>query len=230
MTNTDISAPELIDSHCHLDFDYAPKTAEDIVREALSNGVSTLITIATEIPTLKKIVAISERFENVYHTAGVHPHDTKEIKPGDLSILEAAAKHPKCRAIGEIGLDYHYDNSPRETQREQFKAQLDLALKVQLPVVIHARDAEDDMLIALKNYVARADKKITPGVIHCFTGTKRFGKACIDLGFFISFSGVITFKKSEDPVQARLFFDRAHCPHERVEIRGSQEGHQSLCA
>lgn len=186
----------LIDSHCHLHYDYSPKTEADLIREAKAAGVEALVTVGTEIATLEKTIAISEAHSNVYHTVGVHPHEAITMKAEDLAILEGAAAHPKCRAVGEIGLDYHYEHSPRDVQIAQLKAQLDLALKVKLPVVIHSRDAEPDLLAALTEYAKKCSR--IPGVIHCFTGTFSFGQACLDLGFYISFSGILTFKNAED--------------------------------
>jgi TatD DNase family protein len=197
---------ELIDSHCHLNYDYAPKSVDDLVREALDAGVTKLMTVGTEIGTLDAMVAISERFEHVYHTVGIHPHEAATISPADLDRLEKAAKHPKCRAIGEIGLDYHYDHSPRDIQRKQLDQQLELALSTGLPVVIHAREAEEDLLAALTAYARRVPSGRIPGVIHCFSGTRAFGQGCLDIGFYISFSGILTFKTAEDLREcARVF-------------------------
>src|SRR5437763_316539 len=164
--------PELIDTHCHLNYDYAPKSTEDLINEAKAQGVGTLVTIGVDPGSLETVQKISEKFENVYHTMGFHPHDSIDIKDEDLVALEKAAQHPKCRAVGEIGLDYHYDHSPREVQRRQLEAQLELALRVKLPVVIHARDAEDDLLAALTRYAGRVPAGSVPGVIHCFSGTQ----------------------------------------------------------
>ena len=205
---------ELIDSHCHLDYDYLPKTETDLIREAQSVGVTTLITMGTEIDSIPKVEAISARQPRVFYTVGIHPHQAITMKDGDLALLEAASQNPKCRAIGEIGLDYHYDHSPRDVQHKCLKTQLDLALRVRLPVVIHCREAEEDLLKYLTEYVensiqsARTTQTTTlpgtvepsthiPGVIHCFTGTQSFGEACLKLGFYISFSGVLTFKTAD---------------------------------
>jgi len=188
----------LIDSHCHLTFDFAPKTAADLVREAHLADVHHLITVGTDVETLPQVIAISEQFPEVFHTVGQHPHDAKQLTQEGIDVLERAARHPKCRAIGEIGLDYHYDSSPRETQRETFAKLLDLALRVDLPVVIHSREAEEDILSALGVYCARLPKDRIPGVIHCFTGSRLFGERCLELGFYISFSGVITFKNAAE--------------------------------
>lgn len=195
-----------IDTHCHLDFDYSPKTAEDLVREAGEAGVTHLITIGTDHASLPKVREISERFGNVYHTLGFHPHDAKDVSDADLDLLREGAKHPKCRAIGEIGADYHYDNSPRDVQVKRLKDQLEVALEVDLPVVIHARDAEEDLTRELKAYAAGVPAGRVPGVIHCFTGSREFGQACIELGFFISLSGILTFKKAEELREAVASF------------------------
>jgi TatD DNase family protein len=197
---------ELIDSHCHLNYDYAPKSVDDLVREAADAGVRTLVTVGTDLKALPVMVAISDRFPNVYHTVGIHPHEAETIGPGDLETIEKASHHPKCRAIGEIGLDYHYDHSPREVQLKQLEDQLEIALRRSLPVVIHAREAEDDLLAALTRYAARCAPSQIPGIIHCFSGTQKFGQACLDIGFYISFSGILTFKTAEDlRVSARAF-------------------------
>ena len=190
----------LVDSHCHLSYDFAPKTADDLVREAHEAGVEYLVAIGTDLENTATLHTLSERHPGVVHTIGVHPHDASTLKPSDLDILRTRARHPLCRAIGEIGLDYHYDHSPRATQIAELEAQLALALELKLPVVVHSREAEDDLLPRLQDYARAA--KMRPdqpvGVIHCFTGTRAFGSACLDSGFLVSFSGILTFKNSED--------------------------------
>ncbi len=188
---------ELIDSHCHLNYDYAPKSEADLIREAGEAGVSTLITIGVDLDSIATVQAISDRHPNVYHTVGVHPHEAISVQPGDLERIRKAAFHPKCRAIGEIGLDYHYDHSPRDVQRRILEEQLMLALELGQPVVIHSRDAEPELLECLTRYAKLASAERIPGVIHCFSGTQEFGQSCIDLGFLISFSGILTFKTAE---------------------------------
>ncbi len=187
---------QLIDSHCHLDFDYSPKTTADLVREAGQAGVGTLITIATDLASLEKVALISENHPQVFHTVGIHPHDTKTLDNEGMDLLRKAVIHPKCRAIGEIGLDYHYDHSPHDIQKTALELQLNLALETHLPVVIHSRDAESDLLEALTRYAKTAPANLPLGVIHCFTGTRTFGEACLALGFYISFSGILTFKNA----------------------------------
>lgn len=194
----------LIDSHCHLNYDYAPKNEEQLIQEAREAGVEVLITVAAELGVIPELERLSARHPNIYHTVGVHPHEaismgsTEAEVAESLAILERAARNPKCRAIGEIGLDYHYDHSPREVQRQRLDDQLELALNLRLPVIIHSREAEDDLLESLKKYAARVPSDRIPGIIHCFSGTRAFGEACLQLGFYVSFSGILTFKNAED--------------------------------
>lgn len=197
---------KLIDSHCHLNYDYSPKQIADLVREAEEQGIEALVTIGTELSNLADVRRISEEYPNVYHTVGVHPHESITWSDADLSTLESAAQHPKCRAIGEIGLDYHYDHSPREVQRDRLEKQLDLALRYRLPIVIHSREGESDLVDALKSYSKRLSGDAIPGIIHCFSGTVEFGKQCLDLGFYISFSGILTFKKADEVREAARLF------------------------
>jgi TatD DNase family protein len=193
-----------VDTHCHLDYEGSEKPAAQLVDEALAAGVRTLINIGTDMPTLARVQEASDRFARVYHTVGVHPHEAATVQPGDLEKIREASRHSKCLAIGEIGLDYHYDHSPRDVQRRILDEQLELALERNLPIVVHTREAEEDQLEALKKYIARIPRKSDgtlariPGVIHCFTSSQPFGQACIDLGFYISFSGILTFKAAED--------------------------------
>jgi len=188
----------LIDSHCHLNYDYTPKNAEDLIREAGEAGVIAMVTVGTEVATIPALEALSSAYPNVFHTVGVHPHDAAQISPQDYRTLEKAAGHPKCVAIGEIGLDYYYEHSARDIQCEQLDQQLELALVLRKPVVIHSRDAEPDLLAALTRYAKRSSTATgVPGIIHCFSGTQAFGQACLDLGFMISFSGILTFKTAD---------------------------------
>ncbi len=192
---------ELIDSHCHLNYDYDGKNVETLVREASEVGVSTLVSIAVDLETHPEVVAISERFPQIYHTVGLHPHEGSRWKDGDADTIRRAARHPKCRAIGELGLDYYYDHSLRDEQLRALREQLDLALETAQPIVVHSRDAEADLLPELERYAKQVKPGNETGVIHCFTGTEEFGRKCLDLGFYISFSGILTFKNAE-PLRA----------------------------
>jgi TatD DNase family protein len=192
-----MSSIQLIDSHCHLNYEYDGKTVDDLVREAADAGVEKLVTICVDFETHPEVVAISEKFPNIYHTVGLHPHEGSRWKKEDADYLRNAARHPKCRGIGELGLDYYYDHSEHSAQIEALRAQLDLALEVEQPIIVHSREAEADLLPELEIFAKRVKPGNPVGVIHCFTGTEEFGRKCLDLGFFISFSGILTFKNAE---------------------------------
>ena len=188
----------LIDTHCHLNYEYdGGKTPTDLVREAAENGVGTLITIATEPSNFETVREISEQFPNVYHTIGVHPHEASFVNAEVLAQMRTALRHPKCVAVGEIGLDYYYEHSAREKQKQECQSQLEVAIETKKPVVIHSRDGEEDLLPMLTDYAKKQAGASSLGVIHCFTGTESFGRSCLDLGFYISISGILTFKNSE---------------------------------
>ena len=188
----------LIDSHCHLEYDYSPKTTSDLVQEAYDEGIHYLVTIGTEIQTLDTIQSISESYSNVHHTVGVHPHEVDTLKKEDMDTLRAYAKHPKCVAIGETGMDLYYEHSQKESQIKWLNEQLQISLEQTLPVVIHARDAEPELKEHLEPFAKKWSASGPPGVIHCFTGSSEFGKFCLDLGFMISFSGILTFKNAQN--------------------------------
>lgn len=191
----------LIDTHCHLDYEYDGKSDTQLVEEARSAGVETLVTIGVDASSIPRLQALSARFDNVFHTVGVHPHEAGSMSDDQLALLREAARHPKCRAIGEIGLDYYYQHSPKEAQIARLRQLLDLALEVRLPIIIHSRDGEQDLLPLLEAYAKRVHDEgggRSPGIIHCFTGTRAFAEACVGLGFYISFSGILTFKNAED--------------------------------
>jgi TatD DNase family protein len=188
----------LVDTHCHLNYDYdAGKTPGDLVREAGENGVGTLITIATDHTNFEVVQKLSEQFPNVFHTIGVHPHEASLVTPDILSSMKGFLTHPKAVAVGEIGLDYYYEHSDREKQKQECRAQLEIAIETKKPVVIHSRDGESDLLPMLTSYARSQSGAPSLGVIHCFTGSREFGQACLDLGFYISISGILTFKNSE---------------------------------
>jgi TatD DNase family protein len=199
----------LIDTHCHLNYEYDNgKTPAQLVEACLMNGVKYQITIATDHTNFDAVQKISEDFASVFHTIGVHPHEASLVTPEILATMKNYLTHPKCVAIGEIGLDYYYEHSDREKQKEECSAQLNIALEAKKPVVIHSRDGEEDLLILLKAYASKLDGTYSPGVIHCFSGTEKFARACIDLGFYISLSGIFTFKATEDLRQMVKGFPR----------------------
>jgi TatD DNase family protein len=188
----------LIDTHCHLNYEYDQgRTPADLVEACLVNDVKYQITIATDHTNFEIVQKLSEQYHSVFHTIGVHPHEASLVTPEILESMKTFLKHPKCVAVGEIGLDYYYDHSDREKQRIECASQLDIALEMKKPVVIHSRDGEEDLLDMLKDYASDLDGSYSPGVIHCFSGTEPFAQACMDLGFYISLSGIFTFKNSE---------------------------------
>ncbi len=180
------------DVHTHLNFlEISPEQA---IAEANAKGVNRFITIGTEPADFSVVLDLAEKFApQVFCTLGVHPHEGKVYDDGVESFLRNHLSNPRVVAVGEIGLDYYYDNSPREEQLDAFRKQLLLAEAFQLPVEIHTRDAEDDTIVILREFKGRVK-----GLIHCFTGTQALATAALDCGFNISFSGVVTFKKADE--------------------------------
>lgn len=185
---------KIIETHCHLDY-LKSKPLDEIVQEAMDTGIEKIITISVEPDNFDSALSIAEKYEEVYFTQGIHPHDAKLIKVDSLQIIEERTKHEKMVAVGEIGLDYHYDNSPREKQKEVFKQQLEIAIKSDKPVVIHSRDADEDMIAILSEYAPRMARK---GVIHSFTSGEELAKKALELGFYLGFNGIITFKSAQN--------------------------------
>ncbi|MFM6928577.1 MAG: TatD family hydrolase [Bdellovibrio sp.] len=183
---------EWIDVHCHLNM--LEEGVEEAIKNAKAAGVRKIITIGTEPNDLPLVLDLAHKYApDVYCTLGIHPHDGKVYTKEVGEFIEAHAKDPAVVAIGEIGLDYHYDSSPRDQQQEAFRAQLAIAQRTGLPVEIHTRDAEEDTINILKEF----NGSVT-GIIHCFTGTSWLAKEALDLGFNISISGVVTFKNADD--------------------------------
>jgi TatD DNase family protein len=187
---------ELIDSHCHLD---EPRFADDcdaVVARAVAAGVTRMVTIGASdgVQSNYTALAVAERHASVWATVGVHPHDARLVSPAVLDELARLARHPRVVAIGETGLDYYYDHSPRPVQQEAFRQFVGMARRLGLPLVIHLRDAYDDALAILRDERA-AD---VGGVVHCFSGDRGMAAAFLDLGFDLSFSGVVTFKNADE--------------------------------
>ena len=185
---------KFIETHFHLDY-LKEAPAEEILAKAREQGVEKLITISVEPANLKDARELAQRFAELYFTQGVHPHDAKKMTPETMQEIEEHARNDKkCVAIGEIGLDYHYDHSPRDTQREVFRKQLELACKLDLPVVIHSRDADEDTELILNEFSTRLKRK---GVIHSFTSGKGLASFALAQGFYLGFNGIITFKNAQ---------------------------------
>ena len=185
----------LIDSHCHLDFPDFTQEIEAVVARAGAAGVERLITISTRVRHGDRLVALAERFEPVYFTIGTHPHQAAEEAETDVAAIKAFAAHPKCVGIGEAGLDYHYNYAPPDVAAKVFRAQIGLARALELPLVIHAREADDDMAAILREEMG---KGAFAAVLHCFTSSRALAETGLELGLYLSFSGVLTFKNSQN--------------------------------
>lgn len=185
----------LIDTHCHLDFPDFDAERDAIVARARAAGVGQMITISTRVKKFDTILAIAENYANVFCSVGTHPHNADEeldIETDDLVRLSA---HPKVVAIGEAGLDYFYDNAPRDAQAIGLRRHIAAARQTQLPLVIHSRSADDDMAAILTE---ETGKGAFPFLLHCFSSGPDLAKVGVDLGGYISFSGILTFPKSEE--------------------------------
>jgi TatD DNase family protein len=185
----------LIDSHCHLDFPDFQEELDGVVGRAKAAGIGRMVTISTRIREHAKLIAISERFPDVFCSVGTHPHHAHEESNIDSSAIVALTRHPKVVAIGEAGLDYHYDNSPRDLQERGFRNHIAAARETGLPLVIHARDADDDVAEILRE---ETGKGAFPAVLHCFTGGRALAFTAIELGLSISFTGILTYKKTDE--------------------------------
>jgi len=179
----------LIDTHAHLHFPDFKDQIDEVVSRAEQGGVKKIINIGTCLQDSKDSINIASEHENIFASVGVHPCNAKNL---DLAELEEFAKNKKCKAIGEIGLDYFRMKNSKEIQKKSLEKQLDLALRLSLPVIIHSRDASKDMLSILKNF------SNLQGVFHCFSGGKKTAKKVLDLGFFISFTGIATFPNAQN--------------------------------
>ncbi len=185
----------LIDSHCHLDFPEFAAELPDVIARAGAAGVGRMITISTQVSRYSAYRDIAERFDNVWFTVGTHPHRAHE-EP-DISVQEIVdlAAHPRCIGIGEAGLDYHYDKSPRDIAEIVFRRHIEAARRTQLPLVIHSRDADADMAKILRDEMG---KGAFNALLHCFTSSRELAQTGLELGLDVSFSGVVTFKNSAE--------------------------------
>src|SRR2546425_5585921 len=205
----------LIDSHAHLDDPRFNDDREAVLQRAWDAGVRKILTIGNGSgpDQMGCGVPISERHNWIYTSGGIHPHDASRVEDRHYGEIEQLGRHPRVLAIGETGLDYYYDNSPRDTQREVFRRQLGLAKKLDLPVIIHTRDADDDTIALLQ------EENPSRGVIHCFTSDEKLADFVLEMGFYISFSGIVTFPKAQPlaAIAGRISIDRilveTDCPY-----------------
>lgn len=185
----------LIDSHAHLDDDRFDKDRDELIKSLESNGISRVINPGADLPSSIKSVKLSEEYENIYAAVGVHPHSADEMDEGTIEVLRAFGNREKVVAIGEIGLDYHYDNSARDIQRKWFQRQIKLAKELNLPIIVHSREADQETFDIIKS---QSDGNLT-GVIHCYSGSVELMKEYIKLGYYISLGGPVTFKNAKMP-------------------------------
>jgi TatD DNase family protein len=197
----------LVDSHCHLDFPDLFADLDGVIARADAAGVGRMVTISTYVAKFETYRAIAERDERVFFTVGTHPHNAAAEPDTPVEELVRLSAHPRCIAIGEAGLDYHYDKSPRDVQRRVFRTHIAAARETGLPLVIHARDADDDMVDIL---TAEMREGRFDAVLHCFSSTERLAMIGVELGFFVSFSGIVTFKRSDElrAISKKLPLDR----------------------
>lgn len=184
----------LIDSHCHLDFPDFEPDMEAVIARAKGAGVGRFITISTRVSRFDAIAALAERHAEVFCSVGTHPHQAAEEPNVTVSDLVRLSAHPKCVAIGEAGLDYHYDKTPRALAAQVFRTHIAAARETGLPLVIHSRDADDDMAAILEDEMRNGSFR---AVLHCFTSSPALARVGLELGLTISFSGVLTFKGSD---------------------------------
>ena len=185
----------LIDSHCHLDFPDFADELDAVVERARAAGVERMITIGTRIERAARLVEIAERYDSVFFTVGTHPHEAAGDAASDFAAMRRFAEHPKCVGIGEAGLDYHYNYAPPDVAQRVFRGQIALARELDLPLVIHTREAEDDTAAILKDEMGQGPFS---ALLHCFTSSRALAETGLRLGLSISFSGVVTFKNSAE--------------------------------
>ena len=184
----------ITDSHCHLDYPKLYDQLDDIVKRAEYNQVKYLLTICTTLKSFERIKLIITKYKNIYGTFGIHPHESEKYTQVDSKfILNIKNKHNKIIGIGETGLDFYYNYSEKEIQKKSFIEHISAASQLNIPIIVHSRNAEVDTYEILKSESKNSNLKV---LIHCFTGSKEFAKKLIDLNFYISISGIITFKKS----------------------------------
>ncbi|MBM7704926.1 TatD family hydrolase [Metabacillus iocasae] len=205
----------LFDTHVHLNADQYEEDMEEVIQRAQDAGIEHMVVVGFDRKTINRAMEIVEKYEFIYAAVGWHPVDAIDMTDEDLEWIEELAAHPKVVAIGEMGLDYHWDKSPKDVQKDVFRRQIRLARKVNLPIIIHNRDATEDVVQILR------EEKVEEvgGIMHCFTGSLEVAKQCIDMNMYISFGGPVTFKNAKKPkeVATQLPLDRllieTDCPY-----------------
>lgn len=191
----------LFDSHAHYNSEQFSEDLDEVLGKMKENGVGYIMNACSDISEFDDIKNLIEKYDFLYGAAGVHPHEVGNMSGADLEKIAEFSKHPKIKAIGEIGLDYYYDNSPRDAQKYWFARQLDLAVDLNLPIIIHDRDAHKDTMDILKDHNAKA----VGGAFHCYTGSVEMAKEVLDMGLYIAFGGSITFKNAQKPIEVAKY-------------------------
>jgi TatD DNase family protein len=205
----------LFDTHVHLNADQFQDDVEEVINHALDSGVSHMVVVGFDRPTILKAIELVEAYDSLYAAIGWHPVDAIDMKEEDLLWIKELSAHPKVVALGEMGLDYYWDKSPKEIQKEVFRKQIRLAKKVKLPIIIHNRDATADIIEILKEEKAEE----VGGIMHCFSGSVETAKECMQMNFYISLGGPVTFKNAKQPkkVAEEIPLDRllieTDCPY-----------------
>lgn len=214
----------LYDTHAHLNNPIFDADRDEVMKKIKASGVGFVNNIGADIKTSYESIALAEKYDFVYATCGVHPSETESLTEDDMKTLFEMSKHKKVKAIGEIGLDYHYEDGPdSEIQKYWFKRQIELSKEVELPVVIHDRESKGEAIKILK------DMNVSCGVMHCFSGSAEVARELLKMGFYISFTGVVTFKNARKAIEAlkavpldRLFIE-TDCPYMAPEpVRGTR--------
>ncbi|KAB2328859.1 TatD family deoxyribonuclease [Cytobacillus depressus] len=183
------------DTHAHLNAEQYNDDLREVIDRALEEGVSRIVVVGFDRLTIEKAMELTEQYDFIYASVGWHPVDAIDMTDEDLRWIEELASHPKVVALGEMGLDYYWDKSPKEIQKEVFRKQIQLAKKVKLPIIIHNRDATADIVAILKEEGAAE----VGGIMHCFSGSPETAKECVDMNFYISLGGPVTFKNAKKP-------------------------------
>lgn len=184
---------ELIDTHAHLTFPELEENIDAVAARSIDAGVTSWITVGTDRGQVEKVLALIETHDNMYAAIGFHPHEASQVTDGDLEFLKESTQNEKVVAIGETGLDFHYNHSPRDVQKEIFRKHLQIASETDLPVVVHTREAFDESMEVLDEFTGRL-KNV---VIHCYSGSAEQTKLILEKGYFVSFTGIVTFKKTD---------------------------------
>ncbi|GGJ75882.1 TatD DNase family protein [Anoxybacillus voinovskiensis] len=185
----------LFDTHAHLNAMQYSEDVEEVIKRAEHEGVCNIVVVGFDRPTIARAIELAEQYDFIYAAVGWHPVDAVDMTDEDLYMLEQLAAHPKVVALGEMGLDYYWDKSPKDVQKDVFRKQIALAKKVKLPIIIHNREATADILTILQEENAQE----VGGIMHCFTGSVEVAKQCIAMNFYISFGGPVTFKNAKKP-------------------------------